>query len=108
MRKYFSYIPLLALIATIGCATTAVDKTEEAYIDQKAAEQIFIKGVDYAAQGKFKEAKEEFGKLSKADPFYPSIEEDLKVVEDVIDKKIGSKAAIHLFKGAVPTSSKDR
>ncbi len=66
---------------------------------QSAAMQHLIKGVDYAAQGKFEEAKEEFGKVSKADPLYESVQEDLKVIEDVIDKKIKSKTAIHLYKG---------
>ncbi len=67
---------------------------------QSAAMKHLNKGVDYAAQGKFKDAKEEFGKVSKADPLYTSIEEDLKIIEDVIDKKIESKVAIHLFRGA--------
>ena len=67
---------------------------------QSTAIQYLSKGVDYAAQGKFKDAKEEFGKVSKADPLYSSIEENLKIIEDVIDKKIASKTAIHLFKGA--------
>ena len=66
---------------------------------QSAAKPHWVKGVEFAAQGKFNEAKEEFGKVSKTDPLYPSIEEDLKIIEDVIDKKIASKTAIHLFKG---------
>jgi hypothetical protein len=43
MRKFFSYILILALI-TIGCATPAGDKTKEAYIDQKAAMRNLTKG----------------------------------------------------------------
>ena len=62
---------------------------------QSAAKKHLTKGVDYAAQGRFEEAKEEFGKVSKADPLYPSIEEYLKIIEDVIDKKIESKEVIH-------------
>ncbi len=57
--------------------------------------QIYTKGVEYAAQGKFEEAKKEFGKISVADPLYQSVEEDLKIIGDVIDKKIASKTAIH-------------
>lgn len=67
---------------------------------QSAAMQHLTKGVDYAAQGEFEEAKKEFRKVSKSDPLYQSIEESLKVVEDAIDKKIPSKLAIHLFRGA--------
>lgn len=63
------------------------------------AEKNVIKGVDFAAQGKFKEAKEAFEKALKAGPHNPSREEYLKVVEDAIDKKIERKAAIHIFRG---------
>lgn len=62
--------------------------------------QILTKGVDYAAQGKLKEAKEEFEKALEVDPFMESAKESLQVIEDVTDKKIESKTAIHFFKGA--------
>ena len=61
--------------------------------------QHFIKGVDYAAQGKFKTAKDEFDKALKADPFLRAAKIVLKAIEDVNDRKIKSKTAIHLFKG---------
>jgi len=67
---------------------------------QSVAMQSLSKGVDFAAQGKFKEAKEEFEKALKADPFYESAKESLRIIEDVADKKIECKTAIHLFKGA--------
>ena len=67
---------------------------------QSAAKQHLTKGVDYAAQGKFREAKEELEKALEVDPFLESAKESLQVIEDVNDKKIESKAAIHLFKGA--------
>jgi tetratricopeptide (TPR) repeat protein len=66
---------------------------------QNTAEQIWIKGLEYGSQGKFKEAKEEFEKVLKADPFDVSAKKELKVIEDVIVKKIKSETAIHLFKG---------
>ena len=65
---------------------------------QSAAKKHLTKGVDYAAQGRFEEAKEEFGKVSKGDPYYEPTERALNIIEDVIDKKIESKTAIHLFK----------
>ena len=34
---------------------------------QNTAEQILTKGLEYAAQGKYKEAKKELGKVSKDD-----------------------------------------
>ena len=67
---------------------------------QSAGMQHLTVGVNYAAQGKFEEAREEFGKVSEADPLYEFVGETRRVVEDVIDRKIKSKTAIHLFKGA--------
>jgi len=66
---------------------------------QNTAKQNWIKGVEYAAQGKFKEAKGEFEKALKVDPVYGSAKRALKVIEDVIGRKIKSKTAIRLFKG---------
>jgi len=66
---------------------------------QNSAEQTWTKGVEYAAQGKFKEAKGEFEKALEVDPYYDPAKRALKVIEDVIDQKIKSKTAIHLFKG---------
>ncbi len=83
------------MVLVSACATypphTTVSVTDE----------ILIKGVDYAAEGKFKEAKEEFEKALKVDPFSGSTKESLKVIEDVTFQKIESKTAIHFFKGAV-------
>jgi tetratricopeptide (TPR) repeat protein len=57
-------------------------------------------GVDYAAQGRFEDAKQEFEKISKADPLNQEVEEILKIVENVRDKKMERKPVIHFFKGA--------
>jgi tetratricopeptide (TPR) repeat protein len=62
--------------------------------------QHLIKGSDYGAQGRFEEAKKEFEKVSRDAPLYQSAENCLKVLEDVSEKKIKNKTAIHLFKGA--------
>ncbi len=67
---------------------------------QGVAGSILTKGVDYAAQGKFQEAKEEFEKALKAAPFLEAARDSLKVIEDVTERKIERKSAIHLFKGA--------
>lgn len=68
-------------------------------LGQDTAKQNWTKGVEYAAQGKFKEAKVEFEKALKDDPDFVSAKRGLKVVEDVIDQNIDKKIAIHLFKG---------
>ena len=67
---------------------------------QSADRQYLSKGADYAAQGKFKEAKEEYEKALKAGLYPESVKDALRIIEDVSGKKIESKAAAHLFKGA--------
>jgi len=67
---------------------------------QSVAVQILTKGVDYAAQGKFEEAKEEFEKALKAGPFLAAARDSLNAIEDLTEGKIERKSVIHLFKGA--------
>lgn len=59
----------------------------------------FNKGVEYATQGKFKEAKEEFEKATKIAPSDRPPKESLKVIKDVINHKIKRETAIHMLKG---------
>ena len=66
---------------------------------QKPAEESYDKGVEYAVQGKFSKAKEEFEKALKVDPFLRPAELSLKSIKVVIEKKIKRETAIHLFKG---------
>ncbi|NIS62911.1 MAG: tetratricopeptide repeat protein [Proteobacteria bacterium] len=68
---------------------------------QNTAKQIYTKGVEYGVQGKFNEAKEEFQKALKVDPYFVYAKMALKLIEDAIDQKIKSTTAIHLFKGIV-------
>ena len=63
------------------------------------AEQSWNKGVEYSSQGKFKEAKDEFEKALKINPYYGSAKRALKIIEDVTKKTLKSKTAIHIFKG---------
>jgi len=66
---------------------------------ENVAEQHWSKGVEYAAQGKFKEAEGEFEKALKVDPSYGPAKSVLKMIEDLIDQKIKTKTAVHLFRG---------
>ncbi|UCB48645.1 MAG: tetratricopeptide repeat protein [Deltaproteobacteria bacterium] len=68
---------------------------------QNSAKQISDKGLEYAAEGRFTEAKEEFEKALKIDAFYEPARRSLKIIEDVISQKIKAETAFHLFKGAV-------
>jgi tetratricopeptide (TPR) repeat protein len=66
---------------------------------QNVAVQSTTKGVDYAAQGKFKEANEEFARALKVDPSFGPAKRASKVMKDVSDQKIESQTAVHYFKG---------
>jgi tetratricopeptide (TPR) repeat protein len=81
-------LALMVLFLTVGLG-----------FGQNTADQIWTKGVEHAAQGNFNEAKVEFEKALKIDPYYGPAKRALKVVGDAINQKIKSKAAIHLFKG---------
>jgi tetratricopeptide (TPR) repeat protein len=68
---------------------------------QNPAKQISDKGLEYAAEGKFTAAQEEFEKALKIDAFYEPAKRSLKIIEDVIAQKIEVATAFHLFRGAV-------
>lgn len=66
---------------------------------QSLEEQGYNRGLEYAIQGNFQKAKEEFEKVLKTDPFYRPAELSLETIKDVIDLRINKEIAIHLFKG---------
>ena len=66
---------------------------------QKVVEECTIKGVDYASQGKFTEARKEFEKALKVAPSFGPAQRALNIIEDVTDQKIASQSAICYFKG---------
>jgi len=55
--------------------------------------------VKYGIDGKFEEAKGQFEKARKIDPFCETVKALLKITEDVMDQKIKPITAVHLFKG---------
>lgn len=59
MRIYILCILVLALITTIGCATTAVEKTKEAYLDR---------GNSYYRSGKYQRAIKDYNQAIHLDP----------------------------------------
>ncbi len=68
---------------------------------QNPARQISDNGLEYAAEGKFTLAQEEFEKALIIDPFYEPARNSSELIEDLIHQKIKVETAIHLFKGAV-------
>lgn len=66
---------------------------------QHSGRACYEKGLEYATQGKLKEAKEEFEKILKHDPAFRAAESCIITIKDVTDGKIKSDTAIHMFKG---------
>jgi len=58
MRKYILYTLVLALIATIGCATTVSDKTPEAFNKR---------GIEHARSGEYQQAIKDFNQTIRLD-----------------------------------------
>ena len=65
------------------------------------SEESYLKGVQYAAEGKFNNAKKEFETALKTDQSYVAARQSLKVTKDVIGGRITKQTAIYLFKGAI-------
>jgi len=68
-------------------------------LGQNTAKQHLTIGVKYAAHGKFREAKKEFEKALKVNPYDTTAYEGLKLIGDVNQQKINTDTAIHFFKG---------
>ena len=92
---------MMKVIGNIGVVVlTVLFVAVDLNFDQSVVKQHLTKGVDYAAQGKFEEAKKEFVEVLKAAPFLGAARDSLKVIEELTQRKIERKSAIHLFKGA--------
>ena len=74
---------------------------------QSPTEDIYNKGLEYAIQGEFQKAKEEFEKALRVDPFFRPAERNLETIKDVIEQKITRETTIHLFKG-ISSGNKDQ
>jgi len=84
---------------TLTAAEKSKDVKAEPFYTQSIAMQNLTRGVEHAAQGKFIEAKKEFETTLKVDSFNGPAKEVLKVIEDIKQRKIRRKTAVHLFKG---------
>ena len=73
-----------------ACATYPPSTT------RSIAWEIFDRGVEYAAEGKFEQARLEFEKALKAAPFLEAAKNALKVIDHVNDKKIGKKSSLNI------------
>ncbi len=78
---------LIMLLLTVGLS-----------YGQSPGQASYEKGIEYATQGKFKEAKDAFEKVLKSDPVFSGAESCIITIEDVIGEKIKSDTAIHILK----------
>ena len=92
-RNLFGIIILFLIIG--GCS------------DGNSIEGNYDKGIEYAAQGKFSDAKKEFEKLLRSDQSHIAARESLRVIGEVRANKLKKDAAIHFFKG-VDFSNKEQ
>jgi tetratricopeptide (TPR) repeat protein len=58
-----------------------------------------LKGAEYAAEGKFAEAREQYSKVSNIDPLLPDVEAAVQIIDDAEQQRIRWETAIYLFKG---------
>ena len=67
----------------------------------------YEKGIEYASEGKFAEAKQEFKKIPEdSTRYFQMAEKDLTLVEKVITDKKREDEAKHFFKGHLSSSQK--
>jgi len=59
------------------------------------------KGIEYGAQGRFAEAKQQFKKALEFDRSFVGAKDCLKMTEDVLAKRTEKEVAVHLFKGSI-------
>ena len=110
IRHILTLAFLVIGFSLIGCNSTAkshVNLPSRAKTDvftnlrksQGVAMQNATRGIDFATQGQFNEAKVEFEKALKEDPFNDLAKTSIFVIADLNDKIIESKTAILWFKG---------
>jgi len=73
---------------------------------ENGAKEHFDNGVDYASEGKFIQARDEFKESLKIDPRHRTSKNSLKTIEDAIAIKVKKEAAMHLYKSMVFNSKK--
>ena len=78
-------IKISVLIITV--LFTTVEFCNGQSVIEKFRRSCYAKGVEHAAKGNFYEAREEFEKALKFDPYFESAKRVVKVLEDAFGKK---------------------
>lgn len=81
------------------CAAITISFVPIPFDGKSISEHQFYEGVDFAVEGKFREAKEKFAFSLAADQFYESARAGLKFIDRVIRNEVAADTAIRLFKG---------
>jgi len=84
------FLVLLVLFLSAGVSSGGND-----------AEDHYTKGVEYASEGNFIQARDEFKEALQVDPGDIRSKSSLKAIEDAIALKVKKEAVMHDFKGVV-------
>ena len=89
-------------IRSIACvfALLMIVLTVRVSYGREIVEQNMKRGLMYAVQGRFSEARVVFLKLLEIYPLYGPAQETLEVIDEAVNQKIESDAAVHFFRGA--------
>ena len=61
--------------------------------------QSYFKGIEYAAQGRFEEAKQEYQKALSDEAYYAASRLEIHAIDDVLNQKAKKEIAILVFEG---------
>ena len=66
-------------------------------VDENAIDNYYS-GMNFAANGDFKKARKKFNKALEIAPSYKLVERNIKIVDDVISRKLDNKSAVIYFR----------
>jgi tetratricopeptide (TPR) repeat protein len=89
MSKKIYLIPVLSAILLM----TGLSRAED------AGGQNYFKGVEYAAQGRFEEAKQEYQKALADEAYYAASRLEIHAIDDVLNQKANKETALLVFEG---------
>ena len=100
MKPLTTYVSILAVLFAVLSTCSGQIIAPESPKSPRAMECRY-KGIEYGAQGKFTEARQQFKKALELDRSFAGVKDCLKMVEDVLAGKAKKDVAIHLFTGSI-------
>lgn len=89
MNKRIYLIPIISAVFLVMGICHAEDKGGESY----------FKGVEYAAQGKLEEARQEYQKALSDEAYYAASRLEIHAIDDVLNQKAKREVALLVFEG---------